>query len=160
MEPLKEWTINFFKHKDLTQRKLERVEDTGENIIFHCKDKKITYLVREKLEDKIILDIEKLDQKSVVSLNSEENFNFLVKHWGKLSKIKNLTMIFVNMKTDDKWLINPYLHSMIADPSTVKTGLRTMFDTANGKIAEIKKGKRKPKLFDDDVPEEDEADEE
>jgi len=40
---------------------------------------------------------------------------------------------------------------MIADPASLETGLQTMFDTANGKITEIKIPKRKPKLFDEDV---------
>jgi len=37
----------------------------------------------------------------------------------------------------------PHTHSMIADPSTIESGLRTMFETANGKVAEVKKGKKK-----------------
>ena len=48
---------------------------------------------------------------------------------------------------------------MIADPASLETGLQTMFDTANGKISDIKIPKRKPKLFDEDVAESEEGEE-
>ena len=58
------------------------------------------------------------------------------------------------MKIGDKWVINPHTHSMIADPESIESGLRTMSDTANGKVEEVKKGKKKPSMFEETSPEE------
>ena len=51
------------------------------------------------------------------------------------------------------------VHAMIADPASLETGLQTMFDTANGKVSEIKIPRRKPQLFDEDVTKEEEGEE-
>jgi hypothetical protein len=80
----------------------------------------------------------------------------LIKNWKKLSDIKNLSFLFVNLKIGDKWVINPHTHSMIADPESIESGLRTMFDTANGKIAEVKVGKKKSSMFEESSSSEEE----
>jgi hypothetical protein len=148
---LKEWTIAYVKNKDLGARKLVKIEEHDKenflNVIF--KDKPNKHYIVDKLDDKILKEISTNDFKTVVSLNSEENFGFFLKNWKKLCDIKNLNMIFVNMHTHDKWIINPHLHSMIADPDSMEQGLRTMFDTANGKIAEPKKTKKKASMFEE-----------
>ena len=148
---LEEWTIAYLKNKDLGQRKLVKIEEKDKDNVLNVvyKDKPNKHHVLEKLDDKLLKDINNNDFKTIVTYNSEENFRFLVKNWKKLSDIKNLNMIFVNMKTFDKWLINPHLHSMIADPDTIEMGLRTMFDTANGKIAEPTKSKKKSSMFEE-----------
>jgi hypothetical protein len=38
---------------------------------------------------------------------------------------------------------------MIADPESIESGLKTMFDTANGKIAEVKSAKKKASMFEE-----------
>jgi len=148
---LKEWTVQYVKNKDLAFRKLVKFEDDEKNNIinFHFKDKDNKHYILEKLDEKIISLINNSDWKTIVCLNIDENFDFLIKHWDKLSKIHNLNIIFVNLKTSEKWLINPKLHSMIADPDSIRIGLRTMFDTANGKISEVPKGKKKSSMFEE-----------
>jgi hypothetical protein len=155
---LKNWTINFVKNKDMTSKKLVKYDEDEKNncIVFHFKDKINKHYILEKIDDKIIPQISNNDWKTIVCLNIDDNFNFLIKNWDKLSKINNLSLIFVSLKTQDKWVINPKLHSMIADPDSIKTGLRTMFDTANGKIAEIPKGKKKSTMFEESSNSEDE----
>jgi hypothetical protein len=135
MDNLKEWTIAYVKNRDMAFRKLVSHHDEGNKVIFKFKDKEQKYVFAESLEP---IMGEACD--FLVTRNSEENFNCLIKNWDKLSKTK-LSIIFV--AKDDKWLINPHVHSMIADPASMKTGLRTMFETANGKIAEVKVAKKK-----------------
>jgi hypothetical protein len=161
-ESLKEWTINYIRHKDVVSGKLVEIDSDSKKdfLTVKFKDKTVKHYIVTKLDEKVMSLLNNPDYKVIVTFNNEENFNFLVKHWEKISVVKNLTVIFVNLKINDKWIINPYLHSMIADPESIETGLRTMFDTANGKIAEVKVGKKKPKLFDDDVADEDDSTEE
>jgi hypothetical protein len=146
---LADWTINYVKNKDLTFKKLvkyiERAKD--DYIDFEFKDKSVAHFITDKISDKIFDAIKDHVYKVIVCPNTDENFKFLIKHWNKLSEIKSLSILFVNLKLNDKWIINPHTHSMIADPESIESGLRTMFDTANGKIAEIKASKRRSSMF-------------
>jgi hypothetical protein len=145
---LADWTINYVKNKDLTFRKLVSYKEHAkdEYIGFEFKDKTVAHFIIDKLSEKVFDMIKAHEHKVIVCLNTDENFKFLIKYWKKLSDIKNLSFLFVNLKLNDKWVINPHTHSMIADPDSVESGLRTMFDTANGKIVEIKAGKRKSSM--------------
>jgi len=155
---LYDWTINYVKNKDLAFRKLVKFTEhpTEDNIEFEFKDKTIAHFIIDKLSDKIFNLIKDHEHKAITCPNSEDNFKFLIKEWKKLSEIKNLSLVFVNLKINDKWIINPHTHSMIADPSTIESGLRTMFETANGKVAEVKKGKKKASMFEESSSEEQE----
>ena len=159
---LKEWTIAYLKNKDLSLKKILKIEEKDKENILNviCKDKSNKHYILDKVDEKIIPQISNNDFKTIVCPNTEENFNFIVKNWKKLSDIKNLNMVLVNMKTHDKWLINPYVHSMIADPETINQGLRTMFDTANGKIAEPPKSKKKSSMFEESSEEDEDPEKE
>jgi len=159
---LKDWTINYVKNRDLTFRKLVKWDEhlSKEYIDFQFKDKVITHHILEQLKDELFERIKGNEYKVIVCLNDELNFKFLIKNWKKLSEIKNLSFVFVNLKINDKWVINPHTHSMIADPESIESGLRTMFDTANGKIAEIKAGKKKATMFEEGPSSEEETEEE
>lgn len=146
-----EWTVHYVKNKDLTFRKLvKHTEHPKENYIeFEFKDKKVFYYVIERINDKVIDQAKSKEHKVIVCNNTEDNFKFLITHWKKFSEYKNLSVLFVNLKLNDKWIINPHTHSMIADPDSIESGLRTMFDTANGKISEVKGPKKKASMFEE-----------
>ncbi|MGV8171386.1 MAG: hypothetical protein ACP5OA_01700 [Candidatus Woesearchaeota archaeon] len=154
---LAEWTVNYVKNRDLTFRKLIKYTEKNkdEYIEFEFKDKTVPHLIIDKLSERIFEEIKKYEHKVVVCLNTEENFKFLIKNWKKLADTKNLSFLFVNIKLNDKWVINPHTHSMIADPDSIESGLRTMYDTANGKVAEVKAGKKKASMFEEGSSEED-----
>jgi len=148
---LMEWTIHYVKNKDLTFRKLVKYEEhlSKEYIDFQFKDKTVTHFILDQLKDDLFTKIKEHEHKTIVCLNTEENFAFLIKNWKKLSEFRNLSLVFVNLNINDKWVINPHTHSMVADPENIESGLRTMFETANGKIAEVKTGKRKASMFEE-----------
>ncbi|MFA5796646.1 MAG: hypothetical protein WC916_01250 [Candidatus Woesearchaeota archaeon] len=148
---LKDWTIAYVKHKDSAFRKLVKTEEKKDRIEFHFRDKINTHFIIDTLTDALFSLIKDCEHKTIVCPNIQENLHFLLKEWKRINAIKNLLFIFVNLKNNDKWVINPHVHAMIADPASLEIGLQTMFDTANGKIAEIKVPKRKPQLFDEDV---------
>jgi len=150
MNELLAWTENYLKNRDLTLRKIVSMTVDNKNNFIDVKfnDKTVKYIIFPILSDQALSGV---GNRTVVCLNSTENFNFLIKNWAKLSKIKDFSMLFVNLNSNDKWLINPYVHSLIADPESLESGLKTMFDAANGDIHEPKTDKKKPKLFDDDV---------
>ena len=155
---LADWTMNYVKNRDLTFRKLVTYKEHAKEdyISFEFKDKTVAHFIIDKLADKIFDIVKSHDHKVIVCPNIEENFKFLIKNWKKLSDVKNLSFLFVNLKINDKWVVNPHTHSMIADPESIESGLRTMFDTANGKIAEIKAGKKKSSMFEESSSNEEE----
>ena len=155
---LADWTIQYVKNRDLTFRKLVKFNEHAneDRIDFEFKDKTVTYLVVDKLSDKILDLIKKYEHKVIACLNNDDNFKFLIKHWKLLSDTKNLSLLFINLKLHDKWVINPHTHSMIADPLTIESGLRTMYETANGKIAEVKVKKKKASMFEESSSSEEE----
>jgi hypothetical protein len=148
---LADWTLNYVKNKDLTFRKLVKYTEHAkeEYIDFEFKDKIVAHFIIDKVSDKVFDIIKNHDHKIIVCLNTDENFKFLIKNWKKLAETKNLSFLFVNLKIGDKWVINPHTHSMIADPDSIESGLKTMFDTANGKVAEVKVGKKKSSMFEE-----------
>jgi len=154
MNELVEWIENYLKNRDLTLRKIVsmKVDEKGNSIDVKFKDKAVKHQISPVLSEQTLSGA---GSRVIVCLNSKDNFDFLIKNWSKISKIKDFSMLFVNLKHNDKWLINPYVHSMIADPESLESGLKTMFDAANGDIKEPKAEKKKPKIFDDDVADED-----
>ncbi|MGV8150429.1 MAG: hypothetical protein ACP5NV_01750 [Candidatus Woesearchaeota archaeon] len=153
------WTETYIKNRDLTLKKIVniKIDEKKETIQVKFKDREVTHYIMPDLSEKIF--VLEHGTKIIVCLNTINNFDFLIKNWQKTSKIKDMSFIFVNIKQNDKWLINPYVHSLIADPESIETGLKTMFDTANGKIAEVKMEKKKPKMFDEDVADKDDSEE-
>ena len=155
-----EWTVHYVKNKDLTFKKLVKYTEKDDAIEFEFKDKKVMHFTIDKLSDKIFELIKNTEYKVIVCPNVEDNFKFLIKHWDKISCIKNLSFAFVNLKISDKWIINPHTHAMIADPESIESGLKTMFDTANGKVTEVKAGKKKASMFEEGSSSEDDEGEE
>jgi hypothetical protein len=155
---LSDWTIHYVKNRDLTFRKLVKYIEhaSDDRIDFEFKDKIVAHIIADKLSDKTIDAAKKYDHKVIVCMNTEDNFKFLIKNWNRLSEIKNLSILFVNLKVNDKWVINPHTHAMIADPDSIESGLRTMYETANGKIAEVKVKKKKASMFEEGISEEEE----
>lgn len=149
MDQLLDWTEQYIKNKDLTLRKIvsTKKDPTQGTLDVRYKDKQVMHYTMIALSDKVFELT--AQNKIIVCLNTKDNFNFLVKHWTKLAQQKNMSMIFVS--DGDKWLINPYVHNMIADPDSLESGLKAMFDAANGDIREPKIEKKKPQIFDDDV---------
>lgn len=76
--------------------------------------------------------ISKMNEKEaygLVVLNTNNNFLMLVDNWKELIRFSFLTFYFVNpfSRLDEKWVINPHVHSKICDDNSLKTGLKSMF---------------------------------
>jgi len=65
----------------------------------------------------------------VFLFNSRKNLDVIINEWDTLKDMKGLTLIFVNpfSLTETKWVLSPYLHNMMTDEHTLKTGLKSMF---------------------------------
>ena len=54
-------------------------------------------------------------------------------NWDEFSKFKGLVFYFINpfSNLDKKWVVQPYVHAQIADNASLKTGLKSMFETVD-----------------------------
>jgi len=130
MQDLKEWTVQFVKHKDVFTKSIVSIDDSGPNIKVKYKDKEISYVVADDLS----MALEKISENmSIVTLNTKNNLNELIKNWHQLVKYPELTIYFVNINSasEIKWIIRPYLHNKISDDETLASGLKSLFSTVD-----------------------------
>ena len=136
---LADWTINFIKNKDVVAKKIEQIENgrLGFDLYVKYKNRGQYFIIAPNITDigTLIRKISDVAQSnityfSIVTLNSKENFDILVKNWSKLINFKCLSVIFVNpfSELDKKWIIFPYTHHKICDESSLENGLKSMFD--------------------------------
>jgi hypothetical protein len=155
---LVDWLKNFLRWKDQMDQRLKEVKVEGNLLVAVYEGKTVKYLVSSSCGKDCIVRAKSGEVQGICVENVEENFKFVISHWKEFSEMPNLCLIFVNLDLGEKWIIFPYTHSRIADPSTLEQGLRTMFDVANGKNAEVKQEKKARKMFEES--EEDAEDEE
>ena len=129
-----DWTVNFIKNKDIISKKIENIENgkDGFDLYVRYKDREQYFIITPNF-----LDIEPIIQRmndkfyfTIVTLNSKENFDAMLKNWSRLIDFKFLSIIFVNpfSELDKKWIIAPNIHQKISDESSLKNGLRAMFE--------------------------------
>jgi hypothetical protein len=125
---LKEWIVQFVKHRDIFRKSIEKIEEKGSEVIVTYKNNYEHILISPILTDAV----PKLDDKrnmSIVTLNTKANLDSLLTNWQKLVQHASLTVYFVNpeSQTEQKWIIRPHMHSKIADEDSLKPGLVSMF---------------------------------
>ena len=131
---LVDWSINFVKNKDIISKKIEKIENGKDNFDLYIKykDREQYFIIVPNIADidSIIQRINNNYYFSIVTLNSKENFNIIIKNWNRLISFKFLNIIFVNpfSEMDKKWIIFPHTHHKICDESSLQTGLRAMFE--------------------------------
>jgi hypothetical protein len=131
---LKEWTIHHIKQKDIITKDLVSYKEEGDKVLCEYKEgRKAVYVCQENLELDKVKSIKEDDAVSLVCMCNEHNFKVLVDHWGLFKTKKSLTFLFLNPDLAEKWVIKPFVHAKIADPATLKQGLRTMYETCLGK---------------------------
>ncbi|MEK6827891.1 MAG: hypothetical protein AABX78_00930 [Nanoarchaeota archaeon] len=130
---LVDWTINFIKNKDIISKKIEKIENGKDNFDLYVKykDREQYFIIVPNIADidSIIQRINNNYYFSIVTLNSKENFDIIIKNWNRLISFKFLNIIFVNpfSEMDKKWIVFPHTHHKICDESSLETGLRAMF---------------------------------
>ena len=136
-----EWTFQFIKNKDIVARKIVKVEEyiNQDYIFVEYKDKKMVYLVVPSITDfeKKWEELQEAKRKTestdscIVLFNSKQNFDKTLEKWSIIEKDPKLQIVFTNpfSMTDKRWIVIPYTHTRISEPSALKTGLKSLFDT-------------------------------
>ncbi len=132
MNDLKEWAIHHIKQKDMVKRDLVSIKEEDGKLICDLKEGIAVYYYADNLNFEKMKSVTDNDVTYFVCECNEHNFKLLVTNWDLFKTKPNLTLIFLNPKLSEKWIIKPYIHARIADPATLKQGLRTMYDTCMG----------------------------
>ena len=130
---LVKWTIHFIKNKDILTKKIEKIENDKDSFDLYVKykDREQYFIIIPN-----IVDIDSIIQKlnndfyfSIVTLNSPNNLNVILKNWTKVVHFKFLNIIFVNpfSEQDKKWIVFPHIHQKVCDEKSLETGLKSMF---------------------------------
>ena len=131
---LLEWAITFIRNKDIVSKKIEKIENAKDGFDFYVKykDKEQYFIIAPNIKE-IGPIIQKLNNDAhfcIVTLNSRENLNIIIKNWKKLVDFKFLSIIFTNpfSTLDKKWIIFPHTHNKICESSSLEAGLKSMFE--------------------------------
>ena len=122
---LKEWAINYARHRHIVKG-YEKSEDTEKGIIIHSNGKKEEYTAEPVLR----VPENTGGEIFIVTLNTKQNLDFLIKSWKSFSSNEKLTLIFANPSSEleTKWIVKPYIHNRICDEGSLASGLKSMFD--------------------------------
>jgi len=130
---LREWAVHHIKQKDFVKKDLISYKEEEDKVLCEYKEGgKATYYCKENLELAKIKKLKDEETTYFVCICNEHNFKILVNNWDLFKTKENLVFIFLNPKLAEKWVIKPVVHAKIADPATLKQGLRTMYDTCMG----------------------------
>ena len=142
---LQDLAETYTKNRDLIVKKILSIEKNDKGFLVKYKDKEVNFFIIPLLKGLDFLNaLKSEDYITTVVLNTTENLDFLIKNWNSLCNYKNLSLCFVNpfSTTEKKWIIHPYIHSRICDESSLKQGLRSMFETVELVTNDLLKNKK------------------
>lgn len=123
---LTEWTEQYIRSRDAMERTLVGLERSGDSIVAkHKRDRMVTFLPQQQLS----VPAENEGNITIVTLQNQQNFNTLVQRFDAFATNSSLTVIFLNPVLHEKWVIKPAVHAAVADKSTLKNGLQTLYQT-------------------------------
>ena len=128
------WAINYEKHRDIIPKKITNIEKDvdGYNLKISYNEKEKFILVMPSLAnaEEIRFRLKSGRSVTIITINSEENLDFLVDNWKLLIDSPELTIIFINPFSliDERWIIRPYIHNKISENGVLKKGIKTMFE--------------------------------
>lgn len=128
MGDLHDWAEAYLRHRDIFERKIERLESQEHGFRIVEKDgTKRHCFVKEVLTDELLPLLE--DHLVIVNRNRQENLEWVLRHWDALSKLPRLRIVFANVAKNEKWVLMPYSHDRVADPESLREGLESLFSS-------------------------------
>ncbi len=128
-ENLFDWTEHYFKHRDIFEKKLKKLTREKDLIIIDYKDRKDIVFISAVFENEIfekLKDIKEYKKRFIICSYSQTNIDFLVKNWKKFL-VESLILIFIDVRTNRRVLINPYIHNKICDSENLENAIRAVF---------------------------------
>ncbi|MEM4267818.1 MAG: hypothetical protein QXK37_03210 [Candidatus Woesearchaeota archaeon] len=142
---LMEWTKALVQHMDAFEKSIVEMKKDGKRLYVTHKKKEQIFLMLPELDNHLSDVLEHAKNKetfiSIVTLNTKDNLDKLVKCWAKLSEYPRIKIFFINpySETERKWVICPFSHSRISDDNNIKAGLLSLFQTVEPVTEDVKR---------------------
>ncbi len=120
---LQEWLFKFVEYKNSFLKEKPEVERYDKGVIVKKNSSQVKYEVEEPLATRAVF--EKVDV--IVCLNNKRNVLFLESNWETFKSL-DVSLLFVNPKTQEHWQIKPKFHDLVADRKELKTGLLSLME--------------------------------
>ena len=132
------WAKQYIKFSVSRKYKNVKIEEKDKYILVSYKSQsgkteKIKFFVFENLNKGLnSLDEKDLSKEkiNIICSNLKENVEELVLRWDSLITKSNLIFIFVESSINNKWLIRPHSHHLIAEKSNLREGLLSLYRSA------------------------------
>ncbi len=119
---LAEWLIIYLKHQDMMKKSIRSIEKDGAVVIVEKDSGQEEWLIEEELK------LHTLGVTGIVTLNKKKNLTTLIEKWNSITD-STVKIVFVNPKTNEKWLLVPSHHARVADEKGLKAGLQSLFSS-------------------------------
>ncbi|MGM5483561.1 MAG: hypothetical protein ACQER9_01440 [Nanobdellota archaeon] len=120
------WAKLYIKQRDVLKKEISEIEDNGDNeFIVKKKDSNdFSCFASKEIDVGLIKDKEDF---WYVTQNKKKNIDILNNNWNLFLK-KNGKVVFIDLQTGFKWIINIKAHSMIIkDDEQLKKSLQAMY---------------------------------
>ena len=131
------WFIRYIKNKDIMFKKIKNINIKDNNITITNNDnseiKNIVCATSKDYNTVLCHIIKQNSNIGLIMLNNKTNLNNILNSWNDLTKIKHLTIYFINpfSTLEKKWVINPRTHSLFCDSNVLELGLKTLFESVD-----------------------------
>ena len=130
---LLDWAEQFFKSRDAFEKKIITLKKKQDHLEIEYKDKNVKIYMMPNLKKS-----KELENNTTITLNNRKNLDFLIENWNFFEKIEGLKIYFINPFSEEKkWIISPIVHTKISDPSSLKIGLKSLFESVDTITEEI-----------------------
>lgn len=127
---LYEWVKHYISFRDAMRKQIIDTKYLETMIVVQEKSEQKLYFIFEHLED-CAGAIKKIngEKATIITLNTKENADYLIKQWEIFSEKKDLTIIFAHPGTNEKWLIHPVSHNKISERKQLKESIYTLLES-------------------------------
>lgn len=118
-----EWAKHYFKSKDAFKKEIQDIEVTDSYLILKKEGSKELVQVVESMEELSKEFLTKFDSVWLICKDSSKLTQSICDSWDFLTAFSNLKLLSIDLKSASKWIINPYSHSKIVEPNSLKKSL-------------------------------------
>jgi hypothetical protein len=131
-EELRAWAVQSLRARSIFSQAGHAIEERTEGFdIIIRKPEGIQYcLIQERLDAEAILARAEGRRLLVITANTRENLEELIRQWSRLVPLQGLTVMLANPHAagDQRWAVAPAIHHLITEPASLRRGLQTLFE--------------------------------
>lgn len=124
---LYEWTKQYIRFQDSVRKQIVNIKETAQGYQVEEKTTQKEYNVYPKLAEYEFIPTK--NKLYIITANNKTNLQYLIKNWKKTLESPQLTILFVNPKTNEKWHVQPIHHQKISEK--LEPSLSVLFENCS-----------------------------